>query len=222
MNDDNPVSVDVSMAFFAAVLVIFVFVTIQVARITPEDEWPSVGQRVPVAEAVPPTWSVVPERTTFAILSGTTLHVLELDHFARAIDAPLGWVSTRDHGENSSVPKTGAPESFDLKMSTTGENLPTEWIRASIDLSGAERINEENGDTVCTLSKTERDAILRPILTVFVMNLPGTDLSALTKMTGACGYRHRLSPLGRPSSSGRISVRIGLSEEAYSAERIFR
>ena len=222
MNDDNPVSVDVSMAFFAAVLVIFVFVSLQIARTSPAEEKPSIGERTPVAEAVPPSWQAVPERTSFAMLIDDSLHVLELDHFARGIDTPLAWVSLRDHGERSETATKGTPEGFELRLSTTAKDLPPEWVRTTIALTGAVSVDAETGEEACALAEAERAAILRPVITILVADRDGADLAPLARMTRVCGYRFRLTSMGRAASSGRFSIPIGLSEDAYTAERIFR
>lgn len=216
MNDDSPVSVDLSVAFFASVLVLFVFVTFALNRETPRMELVSSGQTVETSMAIPPSWSPIPERTTYAFLDGQQLQVLEMDHFSIAIGAPEKMVSSDEHYENITVfSDRNAPESFSINIGTTGGTLPLQWVRAAFPA-----VRSEGGE--CPLDEKTLNAFRRRLLSVLVTRSELVDLPEFVAFADTCDLRYRLIPLPSMSTKGRINFSITLVPESFLFETIFR
>jgi hypothetical protein len=216
MNGNSPVSVDVSVAFFASVLVLFVFVTFALNQVTPSVERATTGQTVETIAAIPPTWSPIPERTTYAFLGGQELQVLEMEHFSTVMAAPEELVSSDAHFENISVSSnSNAPEAFFLSIGTIGGTLPAQWVRASIPA-----VRSEDGG--CPIDDQTRTAFRRNLLSVLVMNSDRVDLPEFIAFADACGLRYRLIPLPTKSAKGRVSITISLQPNNFRFETIFR
>lgn len=216
MNDDSPASVDVSVAFFASVLVLFVFVTFALHRETPRTDRISTGQTVATTTAISPSWSPIPERTSYAFLSGKQLQVLEMNHFSAAMDAPEKMVSTDAHYENIMVLSNyDAPEAFALDLGTLGGSLPHEWVRTSV------RAVPSKNDG-CPIDDQTMKAFRRRLLSVLVMRTKAVDLPGFVAFADVCNLRYRLIPLPAAGKTGRVSFRISLQPGSFRFQTIFR
>ncbi len=216
MNDDSPVSVDVSVTFFASVLVLFVFVTFALNPIAPRIERVSTGQTVETATAIPPSWSPIPERTSYAFIDGRELQVLNLDHFSDAMVSPEKLVSSDAHFENITIlSDQNAPEAFSIIVGTIGGKLPMQWVRACIPAVRSE-------DASCPIDEKTRTAFRQNLLSVLVMQSEKVDLPELVAFLDACGFRYRLIPLYAVSATGRVNIPISLQPSSFHFETIFR
>ena len=228
MSDHGFESVDVSVAFLAAVLMIFAFVSTVLIRESPDEELPSVGQPRNDLRAVPPAWSPIPERTSYALLTDDRVFLLELDHFAHAIVDPTRRILGDDHFESARVLKSEvAPNSFILNFSTTAAGMPSRWIRAEVDLGPYAPGDEENVaaawpvETSCGLSEEDRARFLRPILTVFVIPRLPVRPAAFVRFARLCQLRYRLVSI-RDGDKRRFSIPVGLSSRTFALQQIFR
>nr|VFJ90508.1 MAG: hypothetical protein BECKH772A_GA0070896_1002210 [Candidatus Kentron sp. H]VFJ91681.1 MAG: hypothetical protein BECKH772B_GA0070898_1002010 [Candidatus Kentron sp. H]VFJ98298.1 MAG: hypothetical protein BECKH772C_GA0070978_1002010 [Candidatus Kentron sp. H] len=216
MNDDSPVSVDVSVAFFASVLVLFVFVTFALNRETPRVEPVSTGQIIETAAAIPPSWGPIPERTSYAFLDSRQLQVLEMEHFSVAMVTPEKMVSSDAHFENITVlSDRNAPESFSLNIGTVGGVLPSQWVRATVPA-----VRTQDGG--CPIDEQTWSAFRRNLLSVLVMRSEKIDLPEFVAFADTCGLRYRLIPLPTASAKGRVNIPISLQPNSFRFETIFR
>ena len=216
MNDDSPVSVDVSVAFFASVLVLFVFVSFSLNRDTPRMERASTGQVNDTATAIPPTWSPIPERTSYAFLDGRQLQVLDLGHFSEVMYTPQKIVSSDAHYENVTILKDrNAPEAFNLTLGTVGGSLPAEWVRVTVPV-----VNTNDGS--CPIDDQIWAAFKRRLLSVLVMRSESVNLPQFVSFAEACDLRYRLIPLPAVNANGRVNIPISLQPASFRFEVIFR
>jgi hypothetical protein len=231
MTDEDPVAVDVSLAFFASVLVLFVFVVIVAARDTPPIEKPSTGQIQPTMDAVPSTWAPVPERTSFAVLTPDKLILLELDHFAKSIMSPLNSIATDTQFESATLlRREAAANAFVYKIEATADAIPPQWIRLEVPLRAQQPAiappppaQDEDRETRCPISSADLSHFYRKFLTVFIMPGEGTDLGHFMAFAKDCGLRFRMVPL-RPGRKGDnvLSIPFGLSAGQFALTHMLR
>lgn len=204
LGEDETASIDISMTFFAAILLIFVFVAFNLA---PEMSPPTatLGQNEETVEALPATWNPVAERGSFALLSGGVLNLLDMKEVARGIVDPTAAVSTEANHASFLAGEGPAPNEFGLALSFTPGALPGAWVSDTL-------VPED--DTPCPVG-------LPSVLTVWVDHRePG--LAQTLSWAASCQLRLRVEVLPPAAPSGRVSRAISLDADSFAMQRMFR
>ncbi|MBB95902.1 MAG: hypothetical protein CML68_15075 [Rhodobacteraceae bacterium] len=202
---DDTAALDLSIAFFSAVLMLFAFVAFQLAR-TPRPE-PAVSLSQPdIARPVqPPTWAAVAERGSWSVYDGTRLTVLDMDAITAGMRDVLNAYDGDDGYQTLTLHDGADPRSFSLRLSFRPDALPAPW-QGEVLAPGP--------DAPCP--ETPR-RLLRSYVAADV-----ADVTPLTAYLARCGLTFAPLPLRDPGESGRVTVQIGLGPGSYAAEAIFR
>ena len=201
-------AIDMSVAFFAAVLMLFVFVAFNVQRPERPEELPSIGQTQPTVEAVPGTWSAIVPSGGFALLLGDTLHVIDMNRLAEGVANPLSQVSTDGGWSNFETLETAAPNSFALEVVFLAQDLEPALLRSVHDL--ASDANQTCPDT---------DVIGTNLAVVVEPDHP--DLMPLLRFGFDCGLQIRVEPVDIRSRR-TLRWNIARSPASYTSEAMFR
>lgn len=196
-------SVDLAIALFCAVLVLFVFVASNLDRDPEAPPLQTLAQTKITAPMTLPSYSPVNERTSFLLMTEDRIFHINLPEIGRGIrDRAVQY--SADDGYHLFSRGTGqSPAEFLLTINMSVKAPPTVWIRSEIDLA----------------EKCPGD--LRPILTVFYLK-SSRLFPSLSTWAEKCGMRVRYEPVSL-SPDGRIGmVTLALNAEVYSADRIFR
>ncbi|MGF1528133.1 MAG: hypothetical protein ACFCBW_15250 [Candidatus Competibacterales bacterium] len=218
VGDGDLAAVDVATALFASVLMLLVLVSLTLLPTSPPKPLPSTGQLDPTATAVPPTWEALPQRTSYALLRGSRLSLLDLDHFARSALSPLHWIDTPEHRE-SVRPQTHAraPEALTWTLTTTGQALPAAWVRFAMDLPAVAP------GTPCPLDALGSTVAHRPVWTVLVHPAADAALQRLAAFADACGLGYRLAlPAPPDDPDDPVTIPMALDPSSFALERLFR
>lgn len=205
--ENDTAAIDLAVAFFSAVLTVFVFVQFVLSDRPENEPRASIGQQHETIAAVTPTWHPIAERGSFAVLRGTTLTVLNLSALSAGImDSRDGYFADNG-GQSFRALEESAPNSFSLTIRFIPSDIPEPWRREVVELA-----NE-----AATCPET-----VQRVLTVFVG--PETEnLSPLITHSKACEiYPRFVYTSGKKTDDQLVSQRIGLSPSAYARERIFR
>lgn len=203
--DDDTAALDLSIAFFSAVLMLFAFVAFQITR-TPRPEPAATLRQPDIARPVqPPTWSAVAERGSWAVYDGTDFTILDMDAIAAGMRDVLDAYDGDDGYQTLTLHDDADPRSFSLRLSFRPDALPEPWRREVLS-PGLDEPCPETG---------------RPILRTYVAaDVP--DVTALAAYLDRCGRVFAPVPLREAGDTGRVTVQIGLSPGSYSAEAMFR
>lgn len=201
-------SIDLALAFFCAVFVLFVFVKLNVQTNPEQPTLASIGNPVSINDAIPNSWQTIAQRGGFAIHYKNKLLLLNMSNVARGIHTDTynsfgqnGWLNW-DTPRGSSA----APHAYILEIWINVTNPPAPWIRQTVDFSEV----------------TECNFPMPALVTVFI-EPSSTGLDQLAEFARICGSRLRFQLLRREIASNGITlVSIGLSPSAYSRRNIFR
>lgn len=196
-------SIDLAIAFFCAVLVLFVFVAFNLDRDAEAPPLQTLSQTEITAPVFVASYSPINTRTSFLLMTGTGLFHLDLPQIGLGM-RDVGSQYNADDGYMLYTRGSGlSPAEFLLTLYISVEAPPAEWIAAEIDVTG-ECLNS-----------------LNPLLTVFHVE-EAQDPSPLLVWAEACGQRVRFEPI-TVSPDGRFGVlTVALNPGAYAADRIFR
>lgn len=204
-DEDDTAALDLSIAFFSAVLMLFAFVAFQMAR-TPRPDPPATLAQPDIARPVqPPTWSALPERGSWAVYDGTRLTLLDLDAIARGMRDPLDAHDSDDGYQSLTLHDGADPRSFSLRLSFRPDALPAPWQR---------EVLRPGPDAPCPQGGRR---ILRSYVAADV-----ADVTPLAAYLDRCDRQFAPLVLPEPGDSGRVTVQIGLGPGSYAAEAIFR
>jgi hypothetical protein len=206
---DDFASIDMAVAFFSAVLILFVFIQFNFTDRPPQEPVASVGQTVPSVTAIAPSWQTVPRRSGVAILDRERLVVLDMSQVSFGVadrgassQGAAGWMTWSKSGLASTP-----PNAFLLEIYTALSTPPAAWVKDEVVL---------DGDAPCLPD-------LRPSLIVFA-TATDTALSPALVFAERCGIDARFEFLDSETDADTITtpLRVGLSPAAYRRERIFR
>ena len=204
-DDDDTAALDLSIAFFSAIVMLFAFVAFQMTR-APEADPPVTLRQPDIGRAIlPPTWTAVAERGSWAVYDGARLTLLDLDavtagmaDILTAYDGDDGYQSLTLHGDDD-------PRAFALTLSFRPDAIPAPW----------------RGEAVTPAPDASCPETGRRLIRTYVAG-DAADLTPLIAYGARCNRQIAPLALRDPGPSGRVSVRIGLSPASYSAEAMFR
>lgn len=202
---DHTASIDLAVAFFCSVLVLFVFVAFNLDN-DPRPEIPvTLAQRTLTREIVPPAWSALTERGSYAVLAENDLVVLDLPAIGTGIQDPSAVFQRTQEYPSYIAGPSAAPNAFSLSFAIRPEDTDAPWQRERLSLEA---------DADCPQTA-------RSLITVFLPSTT-TNLGPTLAYARRCGLRLRFHPLRQARADGYVSLRIALSPESYSADRMFR
>lgn len=208
-NQDDIALIDLAVAFFSAVLVIFVFVEFNISDTPEQDPQASIGQEDTWITAQPATWQPVNTRGGFGFYDGKVLVVLDMTGLGAGIVDPLKSYIDAANGLTWSAGAPVAPNAFRVAARFQPESHPAAWRRGEI-------IAPED-----TSGKTCPD-VPAPLLTVFVPKTVA-DLAPLADLATRCDLRLRYEFINaRPSKDRPVSFAIDLEPSDFRRERMFR
>ncbi|QEW20181.1 hypothetical protein LA6_002376 [Marinibacterium anthonyi] len=203
--EDDTAALDLSIAFFSAVLMLFAFVSFQLTR-TPRPEPAATLSQPDIARPVqPPTWSAVAERGSWAVYDGTRLTILDMDAIAAGMRDVLDAYDGDDGYQALTLHDDADPRSFSLRLSFRPDALPRPWQR---------EVLQPAPDSACP--ETGR-RLMRTYVAADV-----ADVTGLAAYLDRCNRQFAPLPLRAASDAGRVTVQIGLTPGSYSAEAMFR
>ncbi|MEL6958743.1 MAG: hypothetical protein AAGL89_07320 [Pseudomonadota bacterium] len=196
-------SIDLAIAFFCAVLVLFVFVAFNLDRDPESPPLQTLSQTEITSPVFVASYSPINTRTSFLLMTATGLFHLDLPQIGRGLRDSSSQYNA-DDGYMLYTRGTGpSPAEFLLTLNISVEDPPADWVAAEIDVSGE-----------CLSS-------LNLLLTVFHVE-EALDPSPLLAWAEGCGQRVRFEPI-TISPDGRIGIlTVALNPGAYAADRIFR
>lgn len=198
-------SIDLSITFFCTILILFVFIEFNFSR-TP-DEVPdfSIGQKETQVTVIPPTWTTLRSRNSFAVLDQDKLSILELGSLAVGIIDETKALSTKQEYQMLTLGKVPAPNTFSLTFSFDPTALPLDWTRDRILLGP---------DAECMQQQLKR-------LTVFV-SANTASVTPLLKYAAHCGYQLRLEVMRSVEKGATVTRLFALRKKSFSARTIFK
>lgn len=208
-NDEHndTASLDLAIAFFCSVLVLFVFIAFSIVTEEPRVNVRSIAQSDDTIEMGSAGWQAIRERGDFALFHKGKLTILDMSAIARelhdpdlAYSGPLGETVFSTSARYKSVPSASA-----LKIYVDADAPPPPWVLATVDL--VEPFECVDG--------------LRAQLTVFL--LPDeNDLSPLTRLDRTCDLRIRHAHVKTPEDGGHLRLVLILSPRSFDSQRVFR
>lgn len=202
-HDDETASIDLSVAFFSTILMLFVFVAFNLDD-APRDEVEfSIGQTEETIEVIPPAWSALNKRGSFALLSAENLTFLNLTNIAAGMITPKDQFQGENGYRSYSRKGEPAPNAFQLTLNLLVTDIPEAWRGETLAFDGP---CPESAHSLVTI-------ILAPEV---------DELSAIQEFAARCNFRTRYEQTSGLGAEGWITFAVGLSESAYSAERMFR
>lgn len=202
-DDDSTATIDLAIAFFCSVLVLFVFVAFNLEDAPEDPVRTTLGQRDATVTIEPPTWSAINERGSFALWHNNQLYILDLTAFARGVVSPTDIYSGKNVGFFSNLPKDGASHAFSLSYSFDLANIPSEWMSDVLSL------------------QTQCPETVRALISVLVP--PETDsLQPIIDFSSRCGQYIRIIYTAPITDDGWINTALRLRQSDYLSENIFR
>lgn len=205
---DETASIDLAMAFFSAVLVLFVFVKFNTIPDPRDPVEVSTGQEVPTLTAQPATWQTINRRGGFGLYVGQELTVFDMAAVGEGIVDKLK--SAPVPGQSGlSLGFTGtSPESFDLLWGFVPATPPEAWKDFVVPAADLQ-------DGACP------DGVPQA-LNVFVWGQLD-DLIPLTRFSERCGLSLRFELFDPKRGLEKRSDRaVALQPLSYKRERVFR
>lgn len=199
-------ALDLSVAFFCSVLVLFVFVAFNLDDREPLPDQDSLGQEALTVAAEPGMWGAVVPSGRFAVMTDDTLYVVNLARVAQGIVVPSEQVSTDRAWGNYSDVAGFAANQFTYRLNLNLTDPEPDLIRESIVLNGSE--------FACP------DWPVRSDLAVFVPD-GAFDLGPLLAFGATCNLALRIEPVFDPEET-IASIFFGRSAASYAGERMFR
>ena len=199
--------IDLAIAFFCSVLVLFVFIAFSIVTKEPRQNVESVAQVEERQELNSAGWNAVRERGDFAFFHQGMLNVLDMSVIARGLQEP----ETSYSGPNgdalfsTSSRYKAIPNASNLQLFVDAEAPPLPWLLARVDLTD---------DFACPEA-------LRPQLTVFLLP-EEEDLAPLTTFSRACDVRLRFAHTKTPGEGEPVRLVLVLSPSQFSSQRVFR
>ena len=191
---DQTTSIDLAVGFFGSVLVLFVFVAFNVSNEPSREKTPTIGQLEATVEVYPPSWSPVMARSSWALLAGERLTILDLSEISRDRFASPVRPEGYHRYVRSSEP---APNAFELTLIAIDyENLPLAWRREVLQLGE----NDPCPDTALDLV-----SVIFPNGTV--------GFGALLRFAGRCDFRLRF--FANPHQGRLLQFPIKLASDDY-------
>lgn len=205
---DETASIDMAMAFFSAVLVLFVFVKFNTVPDPREPVKVSTGQTVPTVTSWPATWQTINRRGGFGLYVGKELVVFDMSAIGEGLvdklkSAPVPGQSGLSPGFAGS-----APESFDLLWGFVPATPPEAWQDLVIPATQLQ-------DGACPDG-------MPSALNVFVW-AELDDLTPLMRFAERCGLGLRFELFDPKRGLEKRSDRaVALQPRSYQGERVFR
>ena len=203
-NQSDTASVDLAIAFFCSVLVLFVFIAFSIVAEEPRTNVDSIAQQDETQELNSSGWKAVRERGDFAFYAGGALTILDMSAVALGLHAPEV-AYTGQRGEtifSTSSRYKAVPNASSLQLYIDAEAPPERWVRARLDLTR---------DFDCPQG-------LRPQLTVFLLP-EDEDLAPLSNLSQACDLRLRYAQAKTPDLLKLVLV---LSPRSFTSQSVFR
>lgn len=200
---DETAAIDLGVAFFCAVLVLFVFVAFNLDDDPRPDVPQTLGQREQTRPLAPPAWSPVAERGSLAVFHAGRLTVLDLAEISAGLADPTRAYSGDDGFTLAQMRAEPSPAAFALRLSMAVPAIPAPWRRETRD---------PGPETPCPETA-------RPLVTVLAPPEAG-DLAQLEAYARRCGHRLRIEPV--PERGGMLQIPLGLSSADFAAEGMFR
>ncbi|MEM8729472.1 MAG: hypothetical protein AAGF79_06090 [Pseudomonadota bacterium] len=205
MDTDDTPALDLSIAFFSAVVMLFAFVAFQLTRLPDPDPPASLGQPDVDRPLLAPTWAAVARRGSWAVYDGLQLTILDTDAIAAGMRDVLDAYQGDDGYQTLTLQDGADPRAFALQLSFRPESVPVPWRRET-RRPGPEAPCPETGLP-----------LLRTYLAADI-----ADLTPLAAYLARCGRQFAPLPLRAAGETGRVTVQIGLGPGSYSAEAMFR
>ena len=202
-DEDDTAAIDVAVAFFCAVLVLFVFVAFNIDRDPKTTLRQTTSQTEPTVPAQVPAWTAINQRGSFAIWESGTLFVLDMSNIGEGMRTITEQYQGPDGYFNYTRGAESSPASFRIDLGVFTQQAPDLWIRARVGS------NDDCADDV------------RPLVTVFVSSME-TDVAELMALAQRCEFRIRFEILGSLQDERWGSLSLLLGQAAYGSERIFR
>lgn len=200
---DETAAIDLAVAFFCAVLVLFVFVAFNLDRDPKTEPFRTASQEQITIPAPVPAWSAINQRGSFAVWSDDQLIILNLIEIAKGIRVITDQYQGPD-GYNSYLRgREASPASFRIDFGLNLQSPPAPWVKAIVTQEG-----------VCPET-------VRPFVTVLIPD-GANRLNAVFDLSERCGFRVRFETLRIGSDGLSGTFALALSAGSFGGERIFR
>lgn len=204
---DDLASLDLSVAFFSAVLMLFVFVdfNLNTTQVEPPDE--SLGQLSPTLHAPPGSWRAATPSGEIAVQMGEALYVLDAAHLALGAADPLNDISSDQAWVSFPRMDGFAPNGLHVDISLTPDAPRTQMVRAAYDLADPE--------VPCPSAPAYGPLI------VYVAEA-SADLGPLLRVGSACALPLRIEPAPFANDARTVRLQLVRSAAMFDGESLFR
>lgn len=207
---EDTVSVDLSVAFFAAVLAMVAFVEFAVTRAPDTPPAETLNQPRPSVSVTPPGWRAVPPRGQFALYSGGRFSHLDLTDMAQAAVDPRHDAVNEDANYTRLVSgRAASPRAMSLTIVLSPASLPEVWSRFTV-------FPDSDPPPACPDGLNPD----RPLFVYVPSN--DADIGPLLRYLANCGLAAELRPIAPPSTDGRTEVRLDFNAGSFAIEALFR
>lgn len=199
-------SVDLSIAFFCSILVVFVFVAFSVVRDPPKPVPQSIAQRVETREVGVPGWNAINTRGNVAIFRDGILTTLSLARITAGLrDPSLAYTGDLASTSFLTVPDA-APNTYLLEVYLESGGPPEAWVQSQVDLASP--------DFTCPEAGQGRTM-------VFVMDTEA-EIARLETFGQTCDVWLRYQFIEAPKDDTAIKLRFVQTSKSFKAENMFR
>lgn len=200
-------SIDLSVAFFCAVLMLFVFVEFNLNAIEAEQPDNSLGQLNPTFSAEPSSWRAAIPSGELALQLKDKLLVLDAAYLATGASNPLKDISSDSAWVSFPRISGFAPNGLHVDINLTSEAANTQIIRASYDIT--------DPMAPCP-SKPPHGPLI-----VYVSE-KGEDLSPLLRFGAMCELPLLIEPAPFSSDDDVVRLQLVRSSANFEGESLFR
>jgi hypothetical protein len=225
VESDSTSSIDLSVAFFSSVLVLFVFVSFVVAHHSAEEK-PAIGQKEITSTVLPAGWDPYPQRTRYALAYDGKLSVLDLKKPANALaglDKKI-FVAGK-HFDNSRLKsRQPDPSAVLFQFETTGEEMPQGIVEQSVKLDAmiAKDDATSHGQN-CTLTLPASNGGVKPPISVYIDSGDDASLEKFLQMATICKFEYRILLLReRGEKDDPMVLNFARLKEFFTSEKLFR
>lgn len=200
---DETAAIDLAVAFFCAVLVLFVFVAFNLDRDPKTEPFRTASQEEITIPAPVPAWTAINQRGSFALWSDDRMIILDLPEISKGMRVITDQYQGADGYMSYLRGSESSPASFRVDFGLTVLSPPEPWVKAVVTQEGA-----------CPET-------IRSFVTLFIPE--GADrLNPIFDLSERCGFRVRFETLKIDSAGLSGTFALALSAGSFGGERIFR